>query len=193
MDRIIRVTLVGAESTGKSALAARLAEHYATVWVPEYAREYLAQKNGLRLKEYMVPIALGHVALDARISRQARTVVFGDSCLLATFIWSEYYFHSCDRRIIDLLERERYDLYLLLDIDIPWVNDGLRDAQVSRHVIHNRLQSELVRRKLPYVLIAGDFQNRLKECIKTVDNLLCAASKTALTVDEARAPVLPSF
>src|SRR5688500_13811332 len=142
-----RVCLVGAESTGKTTLAAGLASHYNTVWVPEYARAFLKKRNGARLLEFMVPIALGQSASVIEIAKKANGVFCSDSCLLATSIWSERYFGGCDNRILDMVEEERYDLYILLSKENPWVADGLRDSAEYRGWIHERLLSELIKRK----------------------------------------------
>ena len=41
---LIKITLYGPESTGKTTLAKQLAEHYQTVWTPEFARDFLQEK-----------------------------------------------------------------------------------------------------------------------------------------------------
>jgi NadR type nicotinamide-nucleotide adenylyltransferase len=169
---IKKVALLGAESTGKTTLAATLATHYGTVWVPEYAREFLGTTKGVRLPEFMVPIALGHVCLESSVRENADRILFSDSCLLATSVWSMHYFGSCDQIILEMVDREVYDLYILLDTDVPWVSDGLRDSESSRDEIHQLLQYELIKRKLPYVLISGTFEERIEKSREIIDVLL---------------------
>ena len=166
---ILRIALIGAESTGKTTLAAALADYYETVWVPEYARAFLQAKQGLRLLEFMVPIAFGHLTSEEFATTRANKILFADSCLLATSLWSEHYFGYCDPVIRELVDKERYDLYLLLDIDNPWIDDGLRDSLSQRHEFHARLLKELNKRSLPYFLISGSLKTRLSRSIEIID------------------------
>jgi HTH-type transcriptional repressor of NAD biosynthesis genes len=83
-----RICILGAESTGKTTLAAALADRFQTVWVPEYAREYLEAKNRACEWSDMVPIAEGQIALEERLARQANRILICDTNLLATMLWS---------------------------------------------------------------------------------------------------------
>jgi len=170
---IKRVCLIGAESTGKTTLAKILANHYHTVWVPEYAREYLQDREGKRTSiEIMLPIAIGQSASEECKAEFADNLLICDTNILSTAIWSEHYFGRTDDVILEMLKHERCDLYLLLDVDVPWVDDGIRDSLNHRELIHKRFLQELRLRKLPFVIVSGTFEARVDLAIQSINSLL---------------------
>ena len=66
METIKKIVVIGPESTGKSTLCQKLAAHYNTLWVPEYAREYL-EKNGVDYTyDDLLTIAKGQIELEEK-------------------------------------------------------------------------------------------------------------------------------
>ena len=121
----IRVVLFGPESTGKTTLSKALARYYNSVWVPEYAREYLQDKWNNERKTCepsdLLPIALGQMHLENELSQKTNTVLICDTNLLETKVYSEaYYSGSCDPLLEKFAIKNEYDLYLLTYIDVPW-------------------------------------------------------------------------
>ncbi|WP_254244856.1 AAA family ATPase [Hymenobacter sp. BRD67] len=114
-----KISLTGPESAGKSTLAAQLAAHYGSVFVPEYAREYL-EKNGAR---YALPdleaIAHGQLAAEDVAAAHATGLLFCDTDLLVLKIWAENAFGACPAWILAALARPRYALTLLLAPTCP--------------------------------------------------------------------------
>jgi len=92
----LKIVLFGPESTGKTTLAKQLAKYYNSVWVPEYAREYLQYKWNIKGKicerKDLIPIAEGQMQLENTLAKQTNTVLFCDTNLLETKVYSEVYY-----------------------------------------------------------------------------------------------------
>ena len=176
---IKRVAIVGAESTGKTTLAQELAEHFNTVWVPEYGREYTEVRVGpVALFDYkwsneeFVIIARKQIDLEDQLAKRANRVLICDTDVLATCIWQERYMGACSEEVARISNERHYDLYLLTDCDIPFTQDGLRDGEHLRQWMTNRFRDELDRRELPWILINGSREQRLRMAIGAVEKLL---------------------
>jgi HTH-type transcriptional repressor of NAD biosynthesis genes len=163
-----RIVLTGPESTGKTTMAQKLAEHFRTVWVEEYGRDYFVQKNGNLVLEDLTAIAEGQVLLEDQALLQANKLLFCDTDLVVTQVWSEIYFKQCPQAVIDLSHERHYDLHLLMDIDIPWEDDGTREFPHLREWHFKRLKEELDNRNYSYEIISGNFEERLEACIRAI-------------------------
>lgn len=173
----IKVVVFGPESTGKTTLAIHLAKHYHSVWVPEYAREYLQNKWNIEQKtcEYkdLLPIAKGQMRLENTLARKTDSVLICDTDLLETKVYSEeYYSGTCDPLLEKYALENTYDLYFLTYIDSPWVKDDLRDKPGQREEMFLAFQKALLKYKRPFVLLKGTEDERLKEAVKHIDLLL---------------------
>ena len=176
-----RICLVGPESVGKSTMAKRLAEKYETPFVDEYARrlldEYVANrgyKPGEVREEDIATIARGQIVTEDAMARRANRLLFCDTDLITTVYWSDFFFGKCPDWIAAEAERRKYDLYILLSPDTPWVDDHQRamPEQEKREAHHKWLEMELIRRGRPFVKISGDWQQRFDQACKAVDRLL---------------------
>ena len=169
-----RVCLFGPESTGKSTLAEQLARHFHTVYAWEYARPLLDFNNGVASPDDIPKIARGQLATEDALATRANRVLFCDTDLITTSIWSDVLFGNCPQWINDEADRRHYDLYLLLDVDTPWVDDSQRffSRPAQRRLFFERCRHELEKRKRPYVLIRGGWDARLKQAIEAVDKLI---------------------
>ncbi len=170
---IRRIALVGPESCGKSYLAEQLAIHFQTSFVEEYGRTY-CEKFGMDSTELdFAHVAGGQLFREDEMALEANRVLFCDTDLIVTQIWSEVYFKGkCQPWIYWADHFRRYDLFLLCAPDIPWVNDGLREFEGQRDWMFERLRQELESRGLKYVLIQGAFEARTALAIHKVDHLL---------------------
>lgn len=140
----IRVTILGAESTGKSTLSKLLAEQFGTKEISEYGRDYDAtfkQGSNWNEEDFMM-IAKGHFALAEAIASNAGSVVIEDTDLLQTVVWSEALLPEASTVLINRLKNAvRPDLYLLLSPEIEWIDDGTRyhSTAEERQWFHARL------------------------------------------------------
>jgi NadR type nicotinamide-nucleotide adenylyltransferase len=172
-DFLVRVSLTGPESAGKSTLAAALAAHYGTEFAPEYARQYL-EKHG---PSYDLPdleaIAYGQLAAEKAAAARATGLLFCDTDLLVIKIWAENAFGTCPVWVLDELDRPRYALTLLLAPDVPWTPDPLREHPdpAQRWQFYARYRAELVARDWPFAEISGPPAQRLAQALAAVEGL----------------------
>lgn len=172
-----RICVVGAESTGTTTMAKSLAAHYETVWVPEFGREYSEAKilsgegNNWGTEDFIF-IAGQQNKTEDNLARQCNKILICDTDSFATSLWHERYMEHLSAEVDSLTCGRYYDLYLLTDIDIPFVQDGTRDGEHIRHKMHTRLEEELKKRNKPYVLLSGNHQTRLKKAIEACDRIL---------------------
>jgi NadR type nicotinamide-nucleotide adenylyltransferase len=173
----LKVVLYGPESTGKTTLAARLAEHFNTVWVEEYMREYLQEKWD-KTKEVCDPvdimkIARGQMQRENQFSELANEVLICDTNLLELKVYSEAYFDEyCDPLLLKHALNNWYDLYFLTNIDIPWVPDDLRDKPNDRENMFQRFKSSLQLYKKPFITLTGNENERFETAISAINKLL---------------------
>ena len=167
-----RVVVIGPESTGKSTLAASLAKHYATEWVPEYARQYVDRLDRDYKQSDLLEITKGQLASELNKEQKAKRILIYDTNLLVLKIWSDYKYGSCDPEIIKKFKEKKYDLYLLTYIDVPWEDDSQREHPKLRKFFYSAYKSELEAFNLPYVEIRGEFFKRKKESIEAIDSLV---------------------
>ena len=167
-----RVCIFGPESTGKSTLARDLARHFQTVYVPEFARGWLDPRQGVCTPEDIPIIARGQRAAEEALARQANRVLFCDTDLLTTTIWSEVLFGDCPQWIRDEADRRQYDLYLLLDVDVPWVDDAQRYLSHQRQEFFERCRRALQCIQRPFVTISGSWHERFEQACRFVERML---------------------
>ena len=189
---IKKIVILGPESTGKSTLCAQLAEHYQTVWVKEYAREYLEANGVIYSFDNLLDIAKGQLALEEQvISEITSTVnktesgtshqpdfVFIDTNMQVLKVWCEFVFDNCHPWILNQIAESRYDLYLLCDIDLPWVKDELREYPdlASREKLYHHYKDIMVNQNVPWVHIKGNFEERLQKAIIAINHLTANTS-----------------
>ena len=163
------VCLHGPESTGKSTLAPQLAAHYRTIYLPEYGRTY-CENFGLALAmRDLVEIGKTHVAMTQAALRQCNRRLILDTDPLMTAAWADMLFERRDPWF-DAFDATA-DLYLLLDIDMPWVDDGTRffGDDGRRRRFFDLSRAELERRGLPYAVIGGPPEERFDRAIAAID------------------------
>ncbi|MEI6043827.1 MAG: AAA family ATPase [Chloroflexota bacterium] len=172
-----RICVIGAESSGTTTMAQALAQHYQTVWVPEYGREYSEKKlqgpeADLWTSSEFVQIATEQCRQEDEAARYANRLLICDTDAFATSIWHLRYLNARSPEVETIAATSHYDLYLLTDVDIPFVQDGTRDGEHIRHWMHNVFETELKALGQPYVILSGSHQQRLETAIKVIESIL---------------------
>lgn len=165
-----KICFYGPESTGKSTMAEKMALHFNTVFVPEVARE-LITSNDITVND-IINIGIAQTARVKEKTSIANKIVFCDTDLITTKIYSQYYLNTIPDILSDLENEIRYDLYFLMDIDVEWVADHLRDFGDRRLEMFNLFKSELEKRDINYILITGDYEKREENVKKYITSIL---------------------
>jgi nicotinamide riboside kinase len=200
MNLIKKIVIIGPESTGKSTLCKQLADHYKTLWVPEFAREYLEKHGTNYTYEDLLTIANGQVALEEeytnlKIENQKseirnqkseignflyspltthHSLFFFDTNMYVMKVWCEFVFNKCPSWILNKIAERKYDMYLLCNIDLPWIKDELREYPDlrTRNKLYHYYKDLLINQSVPWIDINGNYERRLQQAVKAVDMLL---------------------
>lgn len=169
---MLKIAITGPESTGKSTLAAQLAAHYGVPWVPEYAREYLENLGRPYEESDLEEIARGQLARWSDAAGEKPELLFLDTELLVLKVWPEHAYGRCAPFILEELQRQDVDLYLLLNVDLPWQPDPQREHPHLRNYFYQLYRKELDQMQVRFVEISGAQETRLHHAIEAVDSLL---------------------
>jgi len=189
---IKKVVVIGPESTGKSSLCEQLANHYKTEWVKEYAREYLLTNGTEYNYDNLLEIAKGQFALEkaaiqlvenkikirsdnntTSAANDLSEIVLIDTNMYVLKVWCEFVFEKCHPWILNQIVENSYDLYLLCDIDLPWVKDELREyPEVGiREKLYHHYKDLLINQSTPWVNISGNYQQRVEIAVNAIDSI----------------------
>ncbi len=175
-----KIVIIGPESTGKSTLCKQLAAHYKTLWVPEFAREYLLKHGMDYTYDTLLKIAKGQIALEEKFAAEvsidgttSEQKLFIDTDMYVMKVWCEFVFEKCHNFILDQIAARHYDLYLLCNIDLPWVKDELREYPdlESRNKLYHFYKELMINQATPWLDISGDYEQRLQTAITSIDKL----------------------
>lgn len=186
--QIRKIVILGPESTGKSTLCKQLATYYNTLWCPEFARQYL-ERNGTSYDyEDLALIAKGQLQLEEKYTEELKntkpqfiepsqshySMLFLDTDLHVIKVWSEFVFGKCHPFILEKLAEQQTDLYLLCNIDLPWVMDDLREHPEieSRQQLFHIYKDLMENQNVPYKMINGSKEQRVNEAITAVDQII---------------------
>jgi len=162
----LRVCLIGPECTGKTTLAGQLAAHFNVTWVPEFAREYALRVARPLTVDDVEPIARGQMALEDAVSNDELIIL--DTDLISTVVYATNYYGQCPAWIEEAAGKRKADLYLLTDIDVPFIADTLRDSAAPRETLYDKFAETLKSYEANVVPITGE---RLAAAITQLDSL----------------------
>lgn len=167
-----KIAIIGPESTGKSTLTKQLAEKYQTQFVSEYARTFIEQLERKYVYEDLITIAKIQKQQTDNLFYIQKKSLFTDTSLLTIEIWSRDKFNKCNPWIINEIQNERFDLYLLCDIDFPWIYDKQREDSHRRKEIFDLYKQYLNKYSFKYESISGIGKERINNAVKSINKHL---------------------
>ena len=171
---IKRIVICGPESTGKSTMTENLSVHFNTNYVDEFARAFLQKKwniaNEVCTKEDLIKIAKGQIELENTKIKSANKLIFCDTNISTTLAWSKTHFDGfCDPWLMSQSKLLKYDYYLLLNTDVAWIKDDLRDTPNDREKMFLAHKFELDNLNVNYDIVEGsDFNKRLIQAVNYI-------------------------
>ncbi len=165
-----KICFYGPESTGKSVMAKQLAGYYQTEFVPEVARE-IVSSNEFTLAD-IVKIGRAQTQRVLDKLKTANKILFCDTDLITTQIYCRHYLSEVPPILYELERQITYDQYFLFDIDVPWVADGMRDLGTRRPEMYTVFKNELLKRKIQFIEVRGDFSEREKMLKDYINSIL---------------------
>ena len=188
---LIKIVVIGPESTGKSTLCELLATHYNTQWCPEYAREYLLKhgmnysyedllfiaKRQLEMEDKYIQSTVGSqqpAVNDSPLTIHHSPLLFIDTDMYVMKVWCEFVFDNCHKWILEQIVKRSYDLYLLCNIDLPWTKDELREYPdpAPRKRLYQIYKDIMINQSTRWAEISGNADERLQRAINAVDQLV---------------------
>jgi len=161
-----RIVLTGPESTGKSWLAGHLAIHLKGLWLPEFARFYVANLQRNYTKEDVIFIARKQIELEQELSKFKPEYLFLDTDLIITKVWLKHVYNEVPQFIDDAIRKLPRDLHLLCNYDLPWEADPTRENPDKRDFFFNWYKQELEYYGLAYEVVSGKHSDRLNNAIQ---------------------------
>ena len=170
MTQVARVAILGAESSGKSTLAAALAAHYGTLWVPEYLREFVDSAGRVPYEADQYPIARTQMERENAAAKEATRFLFCDTTPLMTALYSMVYWGRVDAQLAALDRVHDYAFTLVVAPDGPWIADGLmRESEEVRQSVYRQVLATLDRRGIAYTRVGGSVQERMQQAGRVLD------------------------
>ncbi|MFD1631186.1 AAA family ATPase [Pseudopedobacter beijingensis] len=171
-NKLIKIAVVGPESSGKSTITEGLAKHFGSLWVPEYARFYCENLEGECTFQDEENMFFGQIALEEAISSVVtNNLLFCDTVFLTVKVWSEHQFGKAPQPVIQEIPKRTYDFFLLLKNDLPWQDDPLRNFKGMGDYFFNVWKNELESINANYAEVGG-LEDRLSNAINTVELFL---------------------
>jgi NadR type nicotinamide-nucleotide adenylyltransferase len=171
--QLTRIVLTGSESVGKTTLGARLAARYGLMCVPEFVRDYAAAKGAPLDERDHAAIATGQMVLEDTHSAAAiargDTLLLQDTDLISTVVYCHHYFGRCPAFIEQAAITRRAAHYLLLEIDVPWIADGIRDREARRVEVQTLFRDTLARFDAAVTVVQGTWETRFATAAALID------------------------
>ena len=173
-----RIAFVGPESTGKSTCAQNIAQHFNTIYVPEYAKAIIKHQNNNFYKKNIKQFMLGQVNSENVLARNSKQILICDTDSLTTLVWSKMIFNYEPSFLLKSCQKNKYYLTFLFDIDVPFVNDYHRQILLNpaelkvRKNFLKQFEFYLQKFNRPYKKVSGNYQQRFNLCKSEIEKLI---------------------
>ena len=176
-NKLLKIVVIGPESTGKSTLCESLSKHFETDWCREYARDFLLEHGTNYTFDDLLKVAEGQLlseeACVSKMHDQQRSMVFIDTDMYVMKVWCEFVFGKCHPFILNQIIDRKYDGYLLCKPDLPWVKDELREYPdvKTRELLYHHYKDLLINQSTPWFEVNGVDPMRTSNAIDWVEKL----------------------
>lgn len=176
ISEIETIVLTGPACTGKSTLARELAQYYDSIFVEEYAREYILSLNRIYTYEDVEMIARKQLELinkaEQQVMENGKKYLFVDTGLVIILVWFEVVFNKVPEWIIKNLKDSDNFTYLLCEPDMEWAPDPAREYGPEKQAeLFNRYEEILRTYNKKYYRIKGRGKSRFECASNAVNNL----------------------
>ena len=163
------IVITGAESTGKTTLTEQLATHFGVPYIPEIARSYVEKLNRKYVYEDVEQIARMQIAEFKNFQKLNLQFIFMDTWLIITKVWFEFVYKRVPDWLIDEIGNTKIDLFLICDIDLPWIEDPVRENGCeTRKILHNLYIKNITEYGFKYHIVNGLENKRFEMALKFV-------------------------
>ena len=178
-----KICIIGTESCGKSTLVRNLAKYFNSAYVEEAGRYICDDAGGIdNMQPYhYFEILFKHKQLEKDAMRNANKVLIIDTDALITLYYYQLGFENTPDfnpnfpQIAECISAlNNYDLYIFLEPDVKWVQDGTRtygDNEV-RKANNQKLKQILQKNNIAYVSISGDYSERYEKSKELIKSLI---------------------
>jgi NadR type nicotinamide-nucleotide adenylyltransferase len=168
-----KIVVIGAECSGKSTLCEALAKELNTLWVPEYARDYLDGLARPYEEPDLLEIARGQIGLEDQLASQTSNYLICDTDLNVQKVWSEARYDRCHHWVLETIATRPYDLYLLADCNLPWTPDPQREHPnpSDRRRFYLEYRDIVTNSGISWTEVKGNEQERLYQALAAIKSV----------------------
>ncbi|MCF8371455.1 MAG: ATP-binding protein [Bacteroidales bacterium] len=170
-DKSLRIVITGAESTGKTEIAKKLASHFNGILIPELAREYVETLDRHYSFDDVVQIAHQQISVEKELSDTSGIIIF-DTWLILTKIWFQEVYQQVPYWVETYINAHPPDFFLVCENDLEWVYDPVRENKDKRDYLQALYISEIEKLGKPWCKIGGKGEQRTLNAIKTIETFL---------------------
>lgn len=169
---MLNIAVIGPESTGKTELTEKLALYFHTVWEPELARNFVENLNRDYTFDDVCEIAHRQILIEKQyeLNNNRHKIVFFDTDLIITKVWFEYKYHLTPDFVQKRLNEKFIHFYLLLEPDIEWQADSVREHGDDRDFFFDWYKREIEGLQTPYAIINGLNEKRFENAIEAISS-----------------------
>lgn len=167
---IKKIVLVGTESTGKTTLTERLGRYYETSYVTEGARDIIERTEECTFDD-LQKIAEHHARSILEKLKLANKLLFVDTDLIITKSYSRFLFNR-ELNVENWVEAvNKFDLYLYLEPDCEYVQDGTRLSESERNLLSIHHKKGFTQEGISFISIDGNWEERFQKAVAIIDQL----------------------
>jgi HTH-type transcriptional repressor of NAD biosynthesis genes len=170
-DLAIKVVILGTESTGKTTLTEKLAQHYKCASVKEAGRDIVANSNSF-LFEDLMHVASEHAKRIDKATTGNFPLIIIDTDIHITKSYSNFTFGK-ELEVDDkIYNSNKANLYLYLNNDVNYVQDGTRLSETDRNLLDLSHRKILKQHNIDFIEIRGNWEQRFEKAVEQINNII---------------------